>query len=223
MNNKLWLFAGGMGAGKDTLRKTLIQKLNIKKEFHFSFALPLKQEANNILKDLINKKNILVMANDLNVSVDELYKGIELLDFIWERKPDVTSYDRVPEIRAFLQYWGTDVRRKQDLNYWVNIAKEIISEKLNEGYTVIITDGRFYNEFDLINDLGGVTIGIKVSEETRVKRIQERDNLTPSYDALNHLSEQDWKTYNNFTWEILDEGKYTPEELLDIFVLSHYK
>ena len=47
---KLILFAGGLGAGKDVMRNLYIEKMGIEKEYHFSFALPLKEEANEVLE-----------------------------------------------------------------------------------------------------------------------------------------------------------------------------
>jgi|LGOV01.1.fsa_nt_gb hypothetical protein len=55
--------------------------------------------------------------------------------------------------REFMQYYGTDYRRKQDANYWVGIVDLAIQDKFLEGVKLVIVDDiRFPNEANLIND-----------------------------------------------------------------------
>lgn len=208
------LFGGGMGAGKDTMREMLIEKRNLQKEFHFSFAAPLKDEANAIMEALSKGVSFQSIAENFGVEMDEVKTASEILGDSVFKYPEIHSRTRTPEVRKFLQYWGTDVRRKKDVNYWVNLAKKIITEYTEKGYDVIITDGRFSNEFDLVNSLGGKTICLAVSEEERIKRIENRDGITPSRDALDHSSEKDWKTYVCFSGKI-DSDALSEEETLD--------
>ena len=200
--NNLILFGGGLGAGKDTMRELLIDKLGINKEYHFSFALPLKNEANRFIEAVKNGKTPKEISDEFNISIEDALRGIDILGDTPNLYPEVNARSRTAEVRRFLQYWGTDVRRKQNKNYWVDIANQIISEKLAAGYTVIVTDGRFCNEYDLVNNLGGYTICLYVSEDERCKRVLERDGILPSKDALNHASEKDWKIYEKFTYKI---------------------
>lgn len=213
-NKKLLLFGGGMGSGKDTMREMIIDALGIEKEFHFSFASPLKDECDKIIESLKGGLTDKEMSQKFNVSEEAVVKAKKILGDTIEYYPKINSRSRTPKTRAFLQYWGTDVRRKQDIDYWVNIVRKEVSEKLAEGYTVIITDGRFNNEFDLINDLNGITICLNSSVKTRSDRIYSRDGIVPTDHALNHASEKDWKTYPNFTIT-LDNDKQTPEETLN--------
>lgn len=207
----LILFGGGLGAGKDTMRELLIETLGIDKEYHFSFALPLKDEANRFIESVKEGKSDEDIANEFGISIEDAKESIKILGETPKSYPEINSRSRTPEIRRFLQYWGTDVRRKQNLNYWVDIAEKMIKEKLNAGYTVIVTDGRFNNEYDLVNKLGGYTVCLNVSEDERCKRVLERDGIIPSKDALNHASEKDWRTYDNFTYKISSDN-LTPEE-----------
>lgn len=56
--------------------------------------------------------------------------------------------------RLILQGWGTDYRRKQDINYWLNKYKEkFLSFPLRS--VVVTPDVRFLNEFELIRRVGG--------------------------------------------------------------------
>lgn len=207
----LILFGGGLGAGKDTMRELLIDKLGINKEYHFSFALPLKDEANRFIESIKKGKSIEDITNEFGISTEDAKESIKILGTTPELYPEINSRSRTPEIRRFLQYWGTDVRRKQNSNYWVDIAEKMIEEKLEDGYTVIVTDGRFNNEYDLVNKLGGYTVCLNVSEDERCKRVLERDGIIPSKDALTHASEKDWRTYDNFTYKISSDN-LTPEE-----------
>lgn len=207
----LILFGGGLGAGKDTMREFLIEKLGIDKEYHFSFALPLKDEANRFIESVKGGNSAENIANEFGISTEDAKESIKILGETPKSYPEINSRSRTPEIRRFLQYWGTDVRRKQNSNYWVDIAEKMIKEKLNEGYTVIVTDGRFNNEYDLVNKLGGYTVCLNVSEDERCKRVLERDGIIPSKNALNHASEKDWRTYDNFTYKISSDN-LTPEE-----------
>lgn len=209
----LIMFAGGLGSGKDTMRELLIEKLAIKKEFHFSFASPLKDEANDFIEAAKVGNNAEQLAVIFNVSVEDAEESLKILGDIPDIYPEVNSRSRTPEIRKFLQYWGTNVRRKQDNDYWVNIARDVISDKLDKDYIVIITDGRFYNEFNLVKELGGISICLAVSEDVRCNRVLKRDGFLPSKEALNHASEQDWKDYRNFDL-IINSDNQSPEKTI---------
>lgn len=209
----LIMFAGGLGSGKDTMRELLIKKLNIKKEFHFSFASPLKDEVNSFIEAVKEGKNANELSVLFNINLEDAKESLKILGDTPNMYPEINSRSRTPEIRSFLQYWGTDVRRKQDGDYWVNIAREIISQKLRDNYVVIITDGRFNNEFNLVRDLGGIGICLSASEPVRCNRVLERDGFLPSQEALHHASEQDWRDYRNFDF-IIENDNQTPEETI---------
>lgn len=214
---KLIAFSGGMGAGKDTMREYLIKELNFEKEYHFSFALPLKDEANKII-DSMRLLSDLEISMLFQVNIEDVQEARKILGDTVKSYPEVNSRSRTPEIRKFLQFWGTDVRRKQDTEYWVLIAESMINKKIQEGFTVIVTDARFENELELINKIGGVTICLSSSETTRVKRIIERDNLKPSRESLDHASEQGWKNFHDYSLVINNDNqseKETIEEIIE--------
>lgn len=212
----LVVLCGGMGAGKDVVGLHLAENQD-KEKFHFSFATPLKDDVDAILKflkeldEMDSTSRIKKLAEEFSFEEEDAAQMIYILKGIYLHYPEVNARSREPEIRLALQLWGSGVRRKQNINHWVDLAKAKIEEKLNEGYFVYITDGRFVNEFKVINDLGGVTIGLSSSESTRVKRIQDRDGATPSREQLSHSSEKDWKDYKEFDI-VIDNDKQTVSE-----------
>jgi hypothetical protein len=63
--------------------------------------------------------------------------------------------------RKLYQWWGTEFRRAQDPDYWVNQAEDHILQAEADGAdTIIFRDMRFHNEFDLIGRLGGSRVKI---------------------------------------------------------------
>lgn len=202
LNKNLVAFCGGMGAGKDTygeIYKRIIEKENSIE--HYSFATPLKSEL-DILIDYVKKGK-----TTKEVQANPLFETIELsqLEFIYylinkelNVSPDFNSRNRSKNIRQMLQFWGTEVRRNSDSNYWTNKAKEFLLDKFNKNIFIYITDARFENEFNLIKELNGTLIKLDASQNERIKRIENRDGLTPSEESLNHPSETQSLIYNNY-------------------------
>lgn len=56
-------------------------------------------------------------------------------------------------LRGLLQWWGTDVRREQDPNYWIVRTRPLILA--HPAPIKVVTDVRFQNEVDVVRDLGG--------------------------------------------------------------------
>ena len=62
-----------------------------------------------------------------------------------------------PVMRALMQEYGTEVRRGDDTNYWVEKWKIAIGD----GTKNIVTDDvRFYNELAALGDVGGVLVRV---------------------------------------------------------------
>lgn len=60
--------------------------------------------------------------------------------------------------RGMLQWWGTEWRRHQDIEYWIKQARLKINASTAD--VVVVTDVRFQNEADLIRELGGLVCRI---------------------------------------------------------------
>lgn len=97
--------------------------------------------------------------------------------------------------RKLLQTIGTDVGRDLiEHNLWVNRFQEdidIVEETakiLNKEIRFVSDDVRFKNENDILKEMGWIGIFLKVPEEVRVKRLENRDG-SAQVDTLNHKSE----------------------------------
>ena len=88
----------------------------------------------------------------------------ELLHFprqldAWDNvTPDeVWAKPTTPNMRALLQWWGTEYRRAKDPLYWVRRVAHAIEPERD----YFITDVRFPNEVALVRALGGVIVRIE--------------------------------------------------------------
>ena len=71
------------------------------------------------------------------------------------------------QVRQVLQVWGTEFRRGQDPNYWVNKALDWISVPGPHGSRLwrrddpyVFTDVRFQNEIDMLRDHGFLIVHV---------------------------------------------------------------
>lgn len=201
-----YAMSGKMGAGKDTIGDLIFDKLKSegKEIISVSYSTPIKQEIQEIM-NLSATRNPLLIADKYNAKVEEIVRLTQLLG-------KESIYERSAQSRRAIQYWGTDVRRKQDSNYWVKKLAQIIVKSLKDNISVYVSDVRFPNEADSIIDLKGKIIRLKTSESVRIKRIVERDNLKPTEEHLKHLSEI---ALDRYEFEKIFNGEDTPENLLN--------
>lgn len=71
---------------------------------------------------------------------------------------DLLEKKTVPEIRLFLQNYGTELRRREDPLYWA--LKWMRMALKQTKYPVVADDVRFLNEAEMVRELGGVIIRI---------------------------------------------------------------
>lgn len=180
----LYAMSGKMGAGKDTIGdeiKGFLERHGYK-IVSMSYALPMRKEMQDVVNHYEKHKDYEKAAKLFNASSDEIKTYINILN-------GKGVYERTDETRQAIQYWGTDVRRKHDTNYWVKQLVKMTIDELNKGNCVEISDVRFENEADSILDLNGKIVRIELSDDTRINRIVKRDNLNPTEKHLNHISE----------------------------------
>ena len=210
-------FSGGMAAGKDTfgaVYKELCEKENIKVK-HLSFANALKNEVDELIRRVRNNESVAEISHSMGVNcihINKLRNVILEEDYI---HPNFTARDRTPATRFLLQYWGTEVRRSQNDNYWVDIVKKQIEENLKNNVNTYITDARFINELEMLQSIGATTVLLKAPLEVRLKRLYDRDKITVSEEALKHPSETQCLEYKNYSIEI-DTTQHTADELGEI-------
>lgn len=215
---RLLAMSGKLGAGKDTIAPLIMDKLEsngfIGKRIHESFAHPLRDEINEIIKCINDSEFSLndgktpyrYVQLKMSVTADVARKIVDIL------KDDVvsgavkSSSDRTPSMRLALQYWGTDVRRGSDLDYWVKRAMKTIVGHLLDDDDVFITDARFPNEIGAILGLGGTTVRLDISEAEQSRRIELRDGNEVTEEMRRHPSETALDDYNGFTAIVHSDG-----------------
>ena len=186
----LFAMSGKMGSGKDTIGDLISKRKELEKYdiTQTSYAAPLRREITEIIRTCDYYKDLDFVADKFNVTVDELSTLKEILG-------DNSIFNRTSNARQATQYWGTDVRRKQDVNYWVNKTVELIIEQINNDKSVYVTDVRFINEAEAILDLGGTVVRLELPDIVRIERILDRDDVEPTYSQLTHHSELGLDTY----------------------------
>lgn len=209
-------FGGRIGSGKSELAK-ICQKAGFEKIY---FALPLKQ----LVADLIHVK--LEEINDLkNVEKDYKFGKIDYI-FLW--KETHIPYETIEKemspvkfktVRQLLQFIGTDLIRKYNVNWHVNKIREMIDPKKN----YIIDDVRFPNELNLIRELGGDCWFIirpkidNVSNHESETALTWRDfgnKIIINDDGLN-LFKFRWETFfENYDKSMLTREKYLKSDCL---------
>lgn len=133
-------FCGYKGSGK-TLACSYLKDLGFKPH---NFKDALVEEMKDNLSD-----TLLILSEHYSMSVDDLFKN----------KP--------PAMRALMQNYGTEVRRQDDPDYWVNKWKDNVDEG-----DLCVDDVRFLNEYVALKDKGGVLIHLIVEDEASVSSHQ---------------------------------------------------
>lgn len=214
---------GKIASGKDTVGKALIQALGLTDAAHTSFAAALKREVTQMI-NLISED--LDMPADLRILQLATSQGVTLAQagYVYDSLVDeiragqvADAYTRTPGVRRVLQFWGTDVRRAQDDNYWVKKTLAEITPILATGRSTIITDARFRNEADSLHSVGGYVVRLDVSRETQVARLAKRDGLELTTEQENHPSEKDLDDYPNFNLRIQADD-LTPEQIVQVII-----
>jgi hypothetical protein len=98
-----------------------------------------------------------------------------------------------------LQWWGTDFRRKQDKNYWVEKTFASIPSSID---IACITDMRFLNEAWAVQERGGFTVNV-------VRKNKDGSRYITGDRPANHPSEIDLDDYN-FDFEITAHSGEVP-------------
>lgn len=204
------VISGKMGFGKDYVGNLIKNKYsNIEK---ISFADALKEEVECIINLIKNNSSLESIAKKMNVTKDEvlpIYRAMVQFDNINE----LSVKNKNSTIRFMLQYWGTDVRRNNNENYWVQKTVDKIL-KINKAEKVaLITDGRFINEIKGVADLGGITIRLEISKEKQIENLLNRDGVLPNEAAFSHPSETSYLEYNDFNL-ILSENCLSNNKLI---------
>lgn len=127
---------GFKGSGKSTVAKYLEKE-------HGFYRLNFKDA---LIAEL--KQNF----PDLLTYYQHLY-GVTEIDELFETKPD--------PIRFLMQNYGTEVRRKENEDYWVDKWVAKVTQLHYDGITnIVVDDARFMNEIRAVKNWNGMTIRI---------------------------------------------------------------
>lgn len=197
-------FSGKMGSGKDYTAELVLNKIKELKPNAkvgmLTYAEALRNELDLIILRIKQGVNIGSLADEFNVSLSEMGSLASLFCSDEEFFNDeYSTFKRTPKAREILQYWGTDVRRRQDNNYWVNQTK-LAARNRNLDY-LFITDVRFPNEADGVKSLNGIVVECSVNDEERLRRLQAR-GLKMTKSSLQHSSETSMDNYEEFDLKV---------------------
>lgn len=118
-----------------------------------------------------------------------------LIDELKENFPDLLREigddfnDKTPVRRALLQNYGTEVRRRDDEDYWVKKWEQrAYGAELTTNVDIVVDDCRFLNEAEIIKKYNGIII--KVEREgyngDNHQSETEQDQIKPDFTIQNN-------------------------------------
>ena len=228
--------SGKMGSGKDTVASLLAERFYRRgdKAVIRSFADSLKEEVAKTVADALMSHSeqdfcdsVTSWSEIRNIQARELLKVLHpLIASLLEQRvePNEVTAELLyrnpadkPLVREVLKFWGNDVRRAQNPDYWVDMAAVYAKEQRDMGISCIIPDVRRQNEAGFIKDAGGLLVRLNVSEQEQMRRLLSRDNKLSDRSAFSHITETDLDYYNRFDL-ILNTDSMSPEEVTDAIV-----
>ena len=153
---------GSAGTGKDTAADILVTHCGFTKlafadalraEVQTAFNVPAELLTRRDLKEMHTAALALVECTDMGfigaLARIEMMRG-RALTWSW------LEAQRSP--REVLQHWGTEYRRAQRVNYWLDLLRDRIRQlnDLDLRTRFVIPDCRFENEAALVRAMGGV-------------------------------------------------------------------
>lgn len=183
---KIIALSGFARSGKDEAAKVLVEEFGFTR---VAFA--------DKLREVLYALNPIVEVYGYDIPSKKLRVPIYVQDVIDKHGWDGYKESRFgPEIRRLLQRLGTEAGRQ---TLWDSIWIDAALTGLPEDAKVVVSDARFYNEFDAVRERGG-----------EIWRI-ERTGVGPAND---HASEMEAIDYPHFSATIGNLG--TLEEFQDL-------
>lgn len=182
---------------------------------HEFYARPLRDEVDQIIRiirDYDQDEAIDLMMSRLSASTEEAERMYDILSEPVRSGQVHSSYQRTQDTRKALQFWGTEVRRSKDEDYWVRKTLIAAMNSIIEGKNVYITDARFPNEIDALVAVGAKTFRLLVSPEAQNARVMKRDGIPVMPEAQQHASETALDGYSGF-YAIIDTNVKTLHEV----------
>lgn len=193
---KIISFSGRMKSGKSELAK-ICEQYGYEKLY---FALPLKQLCADILDISIDELNRAKNEGiDIGLTIGKdicqiISNKTEIpLDIVTETCNDIL----ISNVRQMLQFIGTDLIRKYNIDWHVNKIRAMIDE--NKDY--VIDDVRFPNEKKMIEDLGGDCWFVTRTTLDNISNHESETSITWN-DCWNNIIINDTTLSNlQFKWE----------------------
>ena len=132
-------FKGYKQSGKTTSAMYLCQEHGFKRA---NFKDGLVSEILDNLPDVL-----IQLGHVYNMKINELF----------EQKP--------PVMRALMQNYGTDLRRKENPDYWVKQWEEMVA---NLQGNIVVDDVRFKNEAEAVRKAGGIIVEVVNSDSDHI-------------------------------------------------------
>ncbi len=185
--------SGKARSGKTTLADYLVEKHGFVK---INFKDGLVDEMVLRLPDVLDK----LLFGEFIIDDEGISRQCESVKDLFKYKP--------PIMRALMQNYGTDVRRKDKDDYWVERWLNKVASALEMGRNIVVDDVRFLNEADAVKLQGGMVIKIKRSDITDTGEHQsevemdsiEFDHIIPcdkgDHDCLYNKMEEILKDYD---------------------------
>lgn len=143
--------SGNSGAGKDAVADILVKDHGFTK---MSFAGAVKRLVRDL--DPIAGYSIYMCdcgnTNDCPIEAEQITVA-DLYDKYGYNDETIKDSPYGVEVRRLWQRFGTEVMRKHDPEFWVNLALDQLGEQASE--RVVFTDVRFPNEAAMIQNLEG--------------------------------------------------------------------
>lgn len=120
-----------------------------------------KGSGKSTVAEYLEKEHGFKRVNFKDALVEEMKERfpdvLEQLDTLYGTERDYLFKEKPPIMRALMQNYGTDVRRADDADYWVNKwLKKVTDSKDN----IVVDDVRFWNELGAVRQLNGVIVRI---------------------------------------------------------------
>ena len=225
--------SGKMGSGKDTVASLLAERFSQsgEKAVIRSLADSLKEEVARLAAYAIISQNeqelcdlVTSWSGISSIQAQELLKVMhQLVVSLLEQRVESNEVTAEmlyrnpadkPLVREVLKFWGNDVRRAQNPDYWVDMAAGYAEDQRSMGVSCVIPDVRRKNEAGFIKDAGGLLVRLNVSEQEQMRRLLSRDNKLSDRSAFSHITETDLDDYNRFDL-ILNTDSMSPKEVTD--------
>lgn len=171
--------SGKIQCGKSHTAK-MFEKIGFKR---LSFGDVLKEECSNIY------------GYPLLWNYQEKYKANKIINHVELPRPNMT-------LREVLEWHGTDYRRAQDPNYWIDRMNDtltkIVKSKVPLPIAVVIDDVRFPNEACYMHDSKGVLVRIDPYDGYNVKEPEhESETLLDDYEGFDFRFKPDFGELEN--------------------------